>query len=667
MYAQWQRLSLTTRLFISFSLFTILVSFISIWIQAGFSIQAKVENMTQMELPNRLQKIKAEVSLIFAPGLAVAQILANDPELPALLAKAETEPVTARAELAQKLDPVYRGLGVDTLALSPSPRLGSTYYQYSNDRLLHRPMHQGDPDDAWYAGFVASKLETRAELDTNTLSQDRRLLFINARSRTLDNQGNPEVVSSVALDARVIVDIINRFRIGERGLISLVSPEGRIDMSPAESRLESIKSDPKFQQLLNPGKESIIELRQGQEDFYLASIWLDSLRRFLIIEIPKDQLESPIRQQTLTTLGISILLLLVSLILFYPLARSLTRPLRLAQASIGNISRNLDLSKRIEVKDGSEIGQVVSETNRLLDRLATVIHAISTSSSQLNESAILLAHTAGLDQSVDQGLAQEQSMASAMAQMSASVTEITSTMEEFSASSTQIADHSESVASMAKGTLESSQRGAQAMADLEQQMAAIQSNHDQSISDILSLGEQSRAISKVMELINTLAEQTRLIAFNAALEASSAGEAGRRFSVVASEIRRLADSVSGSTKDIEQHIQDIQEAINRLVITSEKSAKSVQTGLEVSASTAAELDSLVKAAGHTSDAALQISMSTKQQKTASNQVTHALRSIANASTSNARSIHSISQISEEMLKLANQLNQLISEFTLQKD
>ena len=73
-----------------------------------------------------------------------------------------------------------------------------------------------------------------------------------------------------------------------------------------------------------------------------------------------------------------------------------------------------------------------------------------------------------------------------------------------------------------------------------------------------------------MEIINTVGDQTKLIAFNAALEASSAGEAGKRFSVVASEIRRLADSVTDSTSEIESKISEIQDSISRLVITSEK-------------------------------------------------------------------------------------------------
>ena len=189
-----------------------------------------------------------------------------------------------------------------------------------------------------------------------------------------------------------------------------------------------------------------------------------------------------------------------------------------------------------------------------------------------------------------------QSMAAAVEQMSSSVAEITSTMEELSASSTQIADYSQSVVDVANLTLDSSKKGATAMQNLQLHMTDIEHNSANSLQEIIQLGSKSKAISKVMDLINTLADQTKLIAFNAALEASSAGESGKRFSVVASEIRRLADSVTDSTHEIEDRIQEIQDSIHRLVITSEKGVGSIKLGLQVSSETAEDLNALVKAA-----------------------------------------------------------------------
>lgn len=343
--------------------------------------------------------------------------------------------------------------------------------------------------------------------------------------------------------------------------------------------------------------------------------------------------------------------------------RGIVGPITSFQQQLGVITETLDISKRLSTQDRGSLGALATQTNSLLAHLETAIRGVHSGSDQISTTAQKLALTAGLVTHTPGTRGQaSQSMAAAVEQMSSSVAEITSTMEELSASSTQIADYSHAVVSVANQTLDSSKKGADTMHSLQISMADIHQDSTTSLEEILQLGHQSKAISQVMDLINNLAEQTKLIAFNAALEASSAGESGKRFSVVASEIRRLADSVTDSTFEIEEHIQAVQDSINRLVITSEKGATSIQKGMQLSSETAHELNLLVDAAGKTSDAAKQISLSTQQQKKASSQVVIALHDITSASSLNARSVREISDISEEMLKVSDQLHDLVNEF-----
>ena len=140
------------------------------------------------------------------------------------------------------------------------------------------------------------------------------------------------------------------------------------------------------------------------------------------------------------------------------------------------------------------------------------------------------------------------------------------------------------------------------------------------LRQIVELGKRSKEINKVMEIINNIADQTKLIAFNAAIEASSAGEAGKRFGVVAVEIRRLADNVMESTGEIAGKIEEIQDAVNRLVITSEKGSKRVQNGMDLVAQTVDVMNNILAGAQSTTESSKQISLSTQQQNTASSQV-----------------------------------------------
>jgi len=169
-----------------------------------------------------------------------------------------------------------------------------------------------------------------------------------------------------------------------------------------------------------------------------------------------------------------------------------------------------------------------------------------------------------------------------------------------------------------------------------------------------------------MEIINAIADHTKLIAFNAALEASSAGEAGKRFGVVAVEIRKLADSVMESTGEIESKINEIQEAINRLVIASEKGAKGIQEGMEYSNQTAGILSGIVGDAQATTDAAKQISLSTRQQKTASSQAVSALRDIMAGTEQTTESVNEVVNISIKLAKLSNGLRELVEKFKLKQ-
>jgi methyl-accepting chemotaxis protein len=328
----------------------------------------------------------------------------------------------------------------------------------------------------------------------------------------------------------------------------------------------------------------------------------------------------------------------------------ITRPLNEMRAVLAEIAQG-NLTVRANVRSADEVGEMARSLNLAVDALSQTMNEVSS-------------HTLTVNAAAGEIDAEVGNQASTSTEMSASVAEITSTMEELSASSTQIAEHSKSVVDIANHTWENSKKGAEAMQVVLAKMGDIRSDNQHSLQEIVELGGKSKEISKVMVIINALADQTKLIAFNAALEASSAGESGRRFGVVAAEIRRLADSVTDSTGEIEAKVNEIQDSISRLVITSEKGAAGIADGMSATSSTADRLGDLVSAASQTSSAAQQISLSTQQQKTASNQVVVALREIVTASSCTAQSINRISQISQDMTTTSAELNEIVGQFKL---
>ncbi|MHB8122920.1 MAG: methyl-accepting chemotaxis protein [Desulfuromonadaceae bacterium] len=313
-----------------------------------------------------------------------------------------------------------------------------------------------------------------------------------------------------------------------------------------------------------------------------------------------------------------------------------------------------DLTAEAPVFSQDELGDMARMFNSMTGSLRHIIITLSDVAGGVHSCA------GKLSESVDQ-------QSTFSTQLSSSVVEISSTMEEFSSTASQIAQHSQSVVERADKSLEDSKLGAAEVENLSFKVNDLSQNLSENLNEIVQLGRKSKEINKVMEIINNIANQTKLIAFNAALEAASAGEAGKRFGVVAVEIRRLADNVVESTSDIEVKITEILDSVNRLVMSSEKSFQLIQEGQEYAAHTVAMLIESVDGIEETTDAARQISLSTQQQQIASSQVVLALKDIEQGVRFATDSINQTTNVTDELLELSETMSKLVLTFKLAKE
>jgi methyl-accepting chemotaxis protein len=352
------------------------------------------------------------------------------------------------------------------------------------------------------------------------------------------------------------------------------------------------------------------------------------------------------------SLGASALALGVAAMLAMLIARSISRPIDALVDLMGKIAAGDLTTPPADTHRADEIGLLSRTAAAMQEKLHSLTRQVRDTANKVEHGAQIMGSTVS-------------ERAASASNVSSTVTEIASTMEELALTSQQIAEHAKSVADIANHTWENSKRGSSAMQDLLARMGDIGNDNQGSLVEIANLGSQSKEISKVMTLINAVAAQTKLIAFNAALEASDAGEAGRRFGVVAAEIRRLADRVTESTAEIESRINEIQGAIERLVLRSEQGALGIAEGMRATASSAAQLEDLVNAASQTTEAAQQISLSTQQQKSASSQVVVALREIVDASAQGAEALATATQISTSLQASSDELRQAVGQFKLE--
>ncbi|MCC5903547.1 MAG: methyl-accepting chemotaxis protein [Halomonas sp.] len=664
MIARWKSLPLRLRLFISFGTVLAFAMLLALYLQARSHSQERLESLLNHELPAQIEGLATHINLRLSPALAISESLANSYFIEQWVQNGLNE--EQQIDVIRYLSRLMGQLDTELMFIAAQYQGRGYYFQLRDGELLQRPLLAPGGNDDWYYQFIDSNADYNLNLDSDTFSPEDAFVYLNYRSRETAANDRPLVVAGAGLNLSHMAQLIEDYRLGDTGRAAILSAEGELLIRSNETNISALKEQ-KAEQLLSTDRE--IHVREIQRDgqiYFVTTRWLPELQRYLQVEVSKSEYTATIRERFLASIGLGLIILVVGLMILYPLTGSLIRPLTRFQRQLKEITHSLDLSRRVDTDDRAELGDLAAQTNELLARLSRAIAAVSNNALALTQVADRLAQTAGLSgvQGGDISHEANQTMAAAVEEMASSVAEITSTMEELSTSSTQIADHSQSVVDVANQTLERSRKGSTAMQLLQAKMQDIRSDSEQSLSEIMTLGAKSKQISKVMELINTLAAQTKLIAFNAALEASSAGESGRRFSVVANEIRRLADSVTDSTQEIEGHTDEIQQAINRLVVASEKGATSIEQGVEASISTAQDLEALLKAASQTSSAAQQISLSTQQQKTASNQVVIALRDIDTASARNAQSVRSITDISQDMIQMSTELNDLVQEFTL---
>jgi methyl-accepting chemotaxis protein len=219
-------------------------------------------------------------------------------------------------------------------------------------------------------------------------------------------------------------------------------------------------------------------------------------------------------------------------------------------------------------------------------------------------------------------------MAAATERQADAVAKAHGTLAELAAVSSAIADTTQRVVAHADQTLEEVEEGVGAVGLTVAKMQEILEKNESAIGEILALGRRAEQIGEIMAFINHITDQTKLIAFNAALEAAGAGAAGKRFGVVATEIRRLAESIVESTDEIKAAITQMQEDTNDLVGTSEEAAKRLVDGFRHTEATAQALQEIRGRARDTAESAKQIASATVRQQETSGRVLAALTELS---------------------------------------
>ncbi len=335
---------------------------------------------------------------------------------------------------------------------------------------------------------------------------------------------------------------------------------------------------------------------------------------------------------------------------FVLIGRHALRPLRTIVESVQAACEG-EIGRKAEVTTDDEFATLARNYNQMLDLIVYLLRQTTESSARLSESA-------------NEILSASEQQASGSAEQAASISQTTATMEELAATYRQIADNANHVVAMAEASLDSAENGQQAVMNTLSSMEQIKARAQSSANKILALGERSQQIGQVLSIINSIADQTKILALNAAIEAARAGEAGKGFSVVATEIRKLAESVVESTGEIGTIMGEIQGAANDLVLSTEQEMRQVQEGVDLAHMTGENLDRILEMIEQTTVAAKEISAATQQQRSATEQVVNAMKEVAAVAQQTAAGSRQVAGAAETLTRLAKDSSQVGAAFKL---
>ncbi|WP_374981564.1 methyl-accepting chemotaxis protein [Pseudomonas solani] len=353
-----------------------------------------------------------------------------------------------------------------------------------------------------------------------------------------------------------------------------------------------------------------------------------------------------------TTAVISVLVIaaLVTVALAWALTRSITLPLSEAVQAAGVVASG-DLTGRIDTAGKDEPAQLLTALQRMQQQLRGTIQQIGTSATQLASAA------EELNAVTEEGNRSLTRQHDEIEMAATAVNEMTAAVEEVARNASSTSDASRASEESAQDGRDRVQQTVQAIRSMSQEVA-----HTSTLVE--GLADRAQSISKVLDVIRAIAEQTNLLALNAAIEAARAGEQGRGFAVVADEVRALAHRTQESTREIEQMIGSIQSGTGEAVGAMNQNDQRARQMLEIAEAAGRALVEITEQVSQINERTLVIASAAEEQAQVAREVDRNLVNIRDISVQTATGANQTAAASHELSRLAVELNGMVARFTV---
>lgn len=475
-----------------------------------------------------------------------------------------------------------------------------------------------------------------------------------------DNDGTLEAVIAFPLFARgqtIGVGIfanslqaaIDDFKANDSSEVFILSTDKKLEYTTNSEMFEKLNLE-----LVTTDSNSITEMAIDDQYFsvVIQPLFSNENQMLGILITANNYTESYNRQQTINTISYAAMAvcLILAMIGIYTFMIYSFRPLQTVIAGMNKIAAG-DLTARYTHTSNDETGQLVSAMKTMIEKLHSIVSNITGSTAQLSTSAEeLAAITVEANESFKRQQMQAEQVATAANEMSATVEEVARNTQKAAEASTLASHEAMAGKKIVTATMES--------------IDELATEVERAAQVIGKLKTDSENIGVVLDVIKGIAEQTNLLALNAAIEAARAGEQGRGFAVVADEVRTLASRTQESTKEIQKMIERLQVGTNEAVHTMEASRNRANASVQQAARAGTSLEAITDAIETISNMTTQIASAAEEQSSGAQEIDRSVTSISQLTQQSAKSSEQTYVASEEMAKLASTLQSLVSQFKM---
>jgi methyl-accepting chemotaxis protein len=609
------------------------------WISVSINQTKLSERMLEEELPTTLKNISQSIDAEVGSLSRIAQQLATSGYAHQWLE--DGKPAAREDQLIKELTLVKEVHGLQAASFCER-----TTGDYWNERGFLRRLNPAE--DSWFFEFKESGKEKQVSVYKS--AEVGYQIFVNYQ------QLNGTGLSGVAKSMNDMVKMLSAFKIEHTGFVFLVNKEAKVQIHPtleANTELQTILTAKEVSQLLaSESQMNLLEAEINGKETILASVFIPSMDWYLVAQVPQAEVFAMTRQISQVMWGLTALIALIFLVISIKLSNSITAPINHLAALFKRMGEGeTDLSVHLSAGRGEELDELASGFNAFISKVRQIAADIQQTSNTLAQQASTLNQAASQSYNVNR----EQQLTSR---------EVTEAIRQMEATVAEIANNAANAAQSTSNASANTAAGMRQVQHSMQQILALSADVKNVETVTSELASQTLEIDKILNVIQTVAEQTNLLALNAAIEAARAGEQGRGFAVVADEVRHLAARTQQSTAEINQVIMQLrsqsQTAVSAVTEARHKAETSAQSGEAANS----QLTQITNDVGQLEAMNIQIAAATEEQSMVAASLNAQLNEMNQRTEANVLSAQALDQSAKDLAAVSSQLAALAGRFGL---